>query len=841
MAIQKKHGKGRLDKWYRLAKEKGYRARAAFKLIQLNKKYGFLEKSRVLLDLCAAPGSWCQVASEVMPAQSLIIGVDLAPIKPISRTITFQSDITTDKCRATIRQHVKHLKADTVLHDGAPNVGVAWVQDAFSQAELVLQSLKLATEFLKEGGTFVTKVFRSKDYNALLWVFKQLFASVEATKPPSSRNVSAEIFVVCRGFKAPKRLDPKFLDARHVFAEVQEPTPNNEAKVFNPEKKKRKREGYEEGDYTQHKEVPVSEFIQTTDPIAILGSVNRLSFEQTGNGDLALATLDRLPETTPEIRVCCADLKVLGRKEFRHLLKWRLKIRDIFGVSAKAKKKEEEQAEVKAGEEVAEVESMDEEIKAQEELKQLNDREKSRKKKDRRKENEGRQRETVRMQMHMTTPHDLGMEQSGPMGEGAMFNLKSAQKTEDIDQVAKGRMEAADSESSNSENESDSEDDDDLDEGDQLDAELDELYETYQQRREENDAKQRAKRARKAKETDEWEGLSGSENGNSDAETDVEDVLQPRKLPRSDGLSAKAAMFFDQDIFQGLGISDPQDDNDSAIELNDSSEDVKDLNQKTSLKGILKSTNMQPQLLKTTSQTNQPGTDVEVVTDDSNNESDENDFEAPAASSSTSAPKDEPLTRSGHLDIDLITAEAMTLAHSLATQKITTTELIDSTFNRHSHTTHDLTNLPSWFLDDERQYVTRTNQPITAAAAAAIKEKLRALNARPIKKVREAHARKKMRAATRLEKLKKKSALLVEDDGMSEKDKANLIGKMMRKASSGPKKGKEQVKLVVAKGTNRGLKGRPRGVKGKYKIVDKRLKKDVRAEKRVAKKAKGRK
>ncbi|KAK5277287.1 AdoMet-dependent rRNA methyltransferase spb1, partial [Cryomyces antarcticus] len=178
----------------------------------------------------------------------------------------------------------------------------------------------------------------SRNYNDLLWVFKQLFTHVEATKPPSSRNVSAEIFVVCRGYKAPKYLDPKFLDPRHVFAEVSDPTPNNEAKVFNPEIKKRKRDGYEEGNYTQYKEAPVSEFIQTTDPIAMLGTLNKLSFEGAENGDIALATLDKLPETTQEIRDCCADLRVLGRKEFKRLLGWRLKVRDKFGFSAKAKK-----------------------------------------------------------------------------------------------------------------------------------------------------------------------------------------------------------------------------------------------------------------------------------------------------------------------------------------------------------------------------------------------------------------------------------------------------------------------------------------------------------------------
>ncbi|KAI9816840.1 MAG: AdoMet-dependent rRNA methyltransferase spb1 [Pycnora praestabilis] len=851
MGFKKETAKGRLDKWYRLAKEKGYRARAAFKLIQLNKKYGFLEKSKVLLDLCAAPGSWCQVAAETMPANSLIVGVDLAPIKPIPRTITFQSDITTDKCRATIRGHFKTWKADTVLHDGAPNVGTAWVQDAFSQAELVLQAMKLATEFLVEGGTFVTKVFRSKDYNALLWVFNQLFTKVEATKPPSSRNVSAEIFVVCRGFKAPKRIDPKFLDPRSVFAELADPTPNNEAKVFNPEKKKRKREGYEEGDYTQFKEAPVSEFIQTTDPIAMLGSLNKLGFEQKPNGDLALAALDKLPETTIEIRDCCADLRVLGRKEFRNLLRWRLKVREKFGFASKKKAAQETE-----GEEVAEVAPMDVELQIQQDLERLNDQESSRKKRERRRENERKQKEIVRMQMHMTTPTEIGNEQAGPNGEGAMFALKAVDRAGAVDRVAKGRMGGVSNEGEGGKDEKAlSEEGSDYEE-DRLERELDSMYESYHERKSESDAKYRAKKARKEDHDGEWAGLSDKEEESEDdviqvdsSEVSSDEEANPptRSLMttldthrRSKGsLTKRAAMFFDQDIFKAIGGLEPDVDDDSAIDMDDGS--VPDV-----LKGL--EANLDEDSEGTENIQGGAASHAELATlaakeiiaqkgqkkiiDESDDEKDR--FEVVKRTGEGEAWRDQGEPRKdGRLDIDIITAEAMTLAHQIASGEKTKHDMMDESFNKYA--LQDKDGLPEWFLDDEGKH-SKPHRPITAAAASAIKEKLRALNARPIKKVREAKDRKKFKAAQRLEKLKRKSALLADEEGTTEKDKAQTIVKMMKKAAK--KKPKQDVKVVVARGGNKGVSGRPRGVKGKYKIVDARLKKDVRAEKRLAKKRK---
>ncbi|KAI4166927.1 MAG: hypothetical protein LQ343_007630 [Gyalolechia ehrenbergii] len=849
MGIQKKHGKGRLDKWYKLAKEKGYRARAAFKLIQLNRKYGFLEKSKVLLDLCAAPGSWCQVAAEAMPVNSLILGVDLAPIRTIPRVTTFQGDITSDKCRATIRQHFKTWKADTVLHDGAPNVGTAWVQDAFSQAELALQALKLATEFLVEGGTFVTKVFRSKDYNALLWVCNQLFSKVEATKPPSSRNVSAEIFVVCRGFKAPKRIDPRLLEPRSVFAELLKPTPNYEAKVFNPEKKKRKREGYEEGDYTQFREAPASDFVQTSDPLAMLGSLNRLRFAQSSHGDIALAALDQLPETTVEIRQCCDDLKVLGRKEFRMLLRWRLKARERFGLVSKTT----DQGYII--EETTEVTPMDEELRIQEDLQKLNDNQEVRKKKERRRANEKKQKEIVRMQMNMLPPTEIGLDQAGPNGEDSMFTRAAIDRAGAIERVSRGGMGTVLPKIPRSDSESQNESGTDSDD-DGLEGDLDALYQQYQQRKSESDAKFRAKKARAERDDGEWTGITESAVSSDDdvevgrlstvsSEPSEEEsfgsiptglsIKRPSSVSAS--LTQRAALFFEQDVFKNIGVTDPGEfeDNGEGDLSNGIVHGIKDGAQDSYKPPKIPISQNTPVYVNPKSQvanetttrdrSSSPALKAQLEATSENGASRRVDQQGARNWDDKSEPQ-----KNGRLDIDIITAEAMTLAQQVATGGKTTQNLVDDGFNKYSFRDRD--GLPEWFLDDEGKH-SGPQRPISAAGAAAIKEKLRALNVRPIKKVREAKDRKKFKAAQRLEKLRNKSSLVADEGGLSEKDKAQSIAKLMSRAVK--KKPKQQVKLVVAKGGNRGITGRPRGVKGKYKIVDARLKKDRRAEKRIAK------
>src|ERR1700761_5970153 len=171
----------------------------------------------------------------------------------------------------------------------------------------------------------------------------------------------------------------------------------------------------------------------------------------------------------------------------------------------------------------------------------------------------------------------------------------------------------------------------------------------------------------------------------------------------------------------------------------------------------------------------------------------------------------------------LTTAEAVTLAQQLVNREKTKTQLINDGFNRYSLNSRE--GLPSWFLDDEAKHY-KPNIPITKEAVQILRAKQRELDARPIKKVAEAKARKKLKAAQRLTKAMKKAEGVNETSEMTEKEKARQIEQLMKK-SVGKGKKKTDIKLVVAKGPNRGLKGRPKGVKGRYRMVDARGKKEV--------------
>jgi AdoMet-dependent rRNA methyltransferase SPB1 len=510
-------------------------------------------------------------------------------------------------------------------------------------------------------------------------------------------------------------------------------------------------------------------------------------------------------------------------------------VRDIFGFSAKKKEEAAKvEKEAQEGEEVAEVESMDEEMQIQEELERLKDKDSKLKKKQRRSENERKQKEIVRMQMNMATPFEIGLEQAGPTGEDSMFALKAVDKAGALNRIAKGKMgqivEREKQEESEEERETD-------DEEDYLERDLDAMYGEYVEQRSARDAKYRAKRARKEGDDGEWNGFSDEEKEVSDDEELVQDADSdwsddeegPKHLmtdldnedTSNKGLTRRAARFFDQDIFKGIdgleGLEEEEDD-DSGIDVEGDA---------------LKEETVTPAPAELTIRTSTKTAPPTTAFDDES--SDEEDKIEEVKRDESQWEQDSIPMKNGKPDIDIITAEAMTLAHQMATGQKTKHDLLDDSFNRYS--LRDVDGLPDWFLDDEDRH-SKMQRPTTAAAASAIKEKLRALNARPIKKVREAQARKKFKAAQRMEKLKKKSALLADEEGMTEKEKAQSIARLMSRAAK--KKPKQKVSVIVARGGNKGIKNRPKGTKGKYKMVDARLKKDVRGEKRAAKRNKKR-
>lgn len=206
--------KDKRDIYYRLAKEEGWRARSAFKLLQLDEEFQLFQGVQRAVDLCAAPGSWSQVLSRKLKgangksSEVKIVAVDLQAMAPLPGVIQIQGDITKVSTAQEIIRHFEGQAADLVVCDGAPDVTGLHDIDEYIQAQLLLAALNITTHVLKNGGTFVAKIFRGKDVTLLYSQLKIFFREVTCAKPRSSRNSSIEAFVVCRGYFPPEGYVP---------------------------------------------------------------------------------------------------------------------------------------------------------------------------------------------------------------------------------------------------------------------------------------------------------------------------------------------------------------------------------------------------------------------------------------------------------------------------------------------------------------------------------------------------------------------------------------------------------------------------------------------------------
>ncbi|KAM8745453.1 pre-rRNA 2'-O-ribose RNA methyltransferase FTSJ3 [Acanthopagrus schlegelii] len=828
MGKKLKVGKTRKDKFYHLAKETGYRSRSSFKLIQLNRKFQFLQKARALVDLCAAPGGWLQVASKFMPVSSLIIGVDLVPIKPIPNVVTLQEDITTDKCRTALRKELQTWKVDVVLNDGAPNVGANWQHDAFSQAHLTLMALKLACDFLNKGGTFVTKVFRSKDYQPLLWIFQQFFKKVQATKPQASRNESAEIFVICQGYLAPDKIDTKFFDPKHAFkeVEVQAKTVRDLMPV-----KKAKAEGYTDGDMTLYHSFTVTTFLKADNAIDFLGKASAITFD---NDDL-----ESHPATSEEIKECCRDIKVLGRKELRLLLNWRSKLRKYLAKKLKTEAKQlDNDITLSSDEEAADAEEEPDKVKNEEEKEENEEEEMEKKlaelkaeevaelKRKKRKLLKERRKQRERVELKM----DLPGVSIADTNDSSMFSLSTINKQKALADLTKGDMQIADDLV---------EGDDDLHLSDEEDDEADKMslasdlddddMEEVEQRQKELEKKAPKKKVKFAGEEEEEED-EGQGSGLL-VELEGKDVKKERETN----------LWFSKDIFSEIDL-----EGDAECELQQSEWlQSKQTGKGRKRKAEEKAQEQEEEAVPPEEEKAAPAQEaVEEGDSDSDDSSDDEKEisrmkQAKGIGGMSGAANEDNFqvvpVESTSKKARILDAEGLALGCEIATSKKRARDLMDGSFHRFA-SSEEPWEVPEWFLDDERKH-RKKPVPVTKEMVEEYKQKWKEIDARPIKRVAEAKARKKRRMLKKMEQAKKKAEAVVNTVDISEKEKMSQLKSIYKKAGIGKEK-REVTYVVSKKGAGKKVR-RPAGVKGAFKVVDSRMKKDMRGMQRKDQRSKG--
>ncbi len=190
------------DYYYQKAKAENYRSRATYKLSQTAKKYHFIRKGNIVVDLGAAPGGWIQAARKIVGKTGFVLGVDLKPIEPFPQEYvrTIIGDFTQPE---TLQQIMDFLprKADIVLSDASPNISGIWEVDNARQIDLAAKALKIALRTLRPSGNFFVKVFEGNMLPDFVKTIKKHFEVVKVIKPKASRAKSSEMYLLAMNLK----------------------------------------------------------------------------------------------------------------------------------------------------------------------------------------------------------------------------------------------------------------------------------------------------------------------------------------------------------------------------------------------------------------------------------------------------------------------------------------------------------------------------------------------------------------------------------------------------------------------------------------------------------------
>ena len=187
------------DPYVRRAKAENYRSRAAYKLLELDEKFGLLKGVKAVVDLGITPGGWSQVVRRRTP-QASVVGIDLLPTDPIDGVTIFQMDFMDESAPDRLKEALGG-PADLVLSDMAANTVGHQQTDHLRTMALVEAGLLFATEVLRPGGAYVAKVLAGGADNQLVAEMKRHFTAVKHAKPPASRKDSSEWYVIAQGFK----------------------------------------------------------------------------------------------------------------------------------------------------------------------------------------------------------------------------------------------------------------------------------------------------------------------------------------------------------------------------------------------------------------------------------------------------------------------------------------------------------------------------------------------------------------------------------------------------------------------------------------------------------------